>query len=39
MTRVTNDVDVLNELFTSGVVSIFGDILTLTGIIIAMLVD
>ena len=37
MTRVTNDVDVLNELFTSGVVSIFGDILTLTGIIIAML--
>ena len=38
MTRVTNDVDVLNELFTSGVISIFGDILTLTGIIIAMLV-
>lgn len=37
MTRVTNDVDVLNELFTSGVVSIFGDILTLTGIIVAML--
>jgi ATP-binding cassette subfamily B protein len=37
MTRVTNDVDVLNELFTSGVVSILGDILTLTGIIIAML--
>jgi ATP-binding cassette subfamily B multidrug efflux pump len=38
MTRVTNDVDVLNELFTSGVVSIFGDILTLSGITIAMLV-
>src|SRR5262245_58729098 len=38
MTRVTNDVDVLNELFTSGVVSIFGDILTLTGIIVAMLI-
>lgn len=38
MTRVTNDVDVLNELFTSGVVSIFGDILTLSGIMIAMLV-
>jgi ATP-binding cassette subfamily B protein len=37
MTRVTNDVDVLNELFTSGVVSIFGDILTLTGITVAML--
>lgn len=39
MTRVTNDVDVLNELFTSGVVSIVGDILTLTGIIIAMLLN
>lgn len=38
MTRVTNDVDVLNELFTSGVVSIFGDILTLSGIMIAMLI-
>ncbi len=37
MTRVTNDVDVLNELFTSGVVSILGDILTLLAIVIAML--
>src|SRR5262249_37189444 len=36
MTRVTNDVDVLNDLFTSGVVSIFGDVFTLTGIMIAM---
>ena len=32
MTRVTSDVDVLNELFTSGVVSIFGDAFTLFGI-------
>ena len=32
MTRVTTDVDVLNELFTSGVVSIFGDVFTLIGI-------
>ena len=32
MTRVTTDVDVLNELFTSGVVSIFGDAFTLLGI-------
>ena len=32
MTRVTTDVDVLNELFTSGVVSIFGDAFTLVGI-------
>ncbi len=29
MTRVTSDVDVLNDLFTSGVVTIFGDALTL----------
>lgn len=32
MTRVTSDVDVLNELFTAGVVSIFGDVFTLVGI-------
>ncbi len=37
VTRVTNDVNVLNELFSSGVVAVFGDILTLVGIIIAML--
>jgi ATP-binding cassette subfamily B protein len=36
MTRVTNDVDVLNEMFTSGVVAIFGDIFALVGIVIAM---
>ena len=29
MTRVTTDVDVLNDLFTAGVVSIFGDVFTL----------
>ena len=32
MTRVTTDVDALNELFTAGVVSIFGDAFTLVGI-------
>ena len=37
MTRVTSDVDVLNELFTAGVVSVFGDVFTLVGIM-AMLV-
>jgi len=37
VTRVTNDVNVLNELFSSGVVAVFGDILTLVGIVIAML--
>ena len=37
MTRVTTDVDVLNDLFTSGVVSIFGDIFTLAGIMIVLM--
>ena len=36
MTRVTNDVDVLNELFSSGVVAMFGDLFALVGIIVAM---
>ncbi len=36
MTRVTTDVDALNELFTSGVISIFGDICTLGGIVITL---
>src|SRR5439155_6632989 len=36
MTRVTNDVDVLNELFTAGVVAVFGDVFALIGIVIAM---
>jgi ATP-binding cassette, subfamily B, multidrug efflux pump len=37
MTRVTSDVDVLNEMFTSGVVTVFGDIFTLVGIMAVML--
>ncbi|HET8712502.1 MAG TPA: ABC transporter ATP-binding protein [Gemmatimonadales bacterium] len=37
MTRVTTDVDVLNDLFTSGLVSVFGDVFTLAGIMIVML--
>ena len=37
MTRVTTDVDVLNDLFTSGVVSVFGDLFTLVGIMVVML--
>jgi ATP-binding cassette subfamily B protein len=36
MTRVTTDVDALNELFTSGVISVFDDIFTLSGIIISL---
>ena len=37
MTRVTSDVDVLNDLFTSGVVTVFGDVFTLVGIMGVML--
>ncbi len=37
MTRVTTDVDVLNEMFTSGVVTLLGDILVLLGILGAIL--
>jgi ATP-binding cassette subfamily B multidrug efflux pump len=37
MTRVTSDVEVLNEMFTSGVVTIFGDIFTIGAIVTAML--
>lgn len=33
MTRVTTDVDALNDLFTAGFVAIFGDIFVLAGII------
>jgi ATP-binding cassette, subfamily B, multidrug efflux pump len=38
MTRVTSDVEVLNELFSSGVVTIFGDVFTLLLIVTAMFV-
>ncbi len=37
MTRITNDVETLNELFSSGVVSVFGDVFTLLFIVVAML--
>ncbi len=37
MTRVTSDVEALNQMFTQGVVSIFGDIFLLTGIVGIML--
>ncbi len=38
MTRVTTDVQVLNEMFASGVVTIFGDIFTLVGIIVVLFI-
>jgi len=37
MTRITNDVETLNELFSSGLVTVFGDIFTLVFIVAAML--
>ena len=37
VTRVTTDVDVLNDLFASGVVAIFGDIFSLFSIVVVML--
>ena len=36
MTRVTTDVDALNDLFTAGFVAIFGDIFVLVGIVVAL---
>src|SRR5713226_6762563 len=37
VTRVTTDVDALNEMFTAGVVSIFEDVFVLAGIVAIML--
>ena len=37
MTRITSDVETLNELFSSGVVAVFGDLFTLAFILSAML--
>jgi ATP-binding cassette, subfamily B, multidrug efflux pump len=37
MTRVLNDVEAINELFTSGAVAIVGDVVTLTGVVVILL--
>jgi ATP-binding cassette subfamily B protein len=37
MTRVTSDVETLNELFSSGVVTVFGDLFTIAAIMVMML--
>lgn len=37
VTRATSDIQALNELFTSGVVAIFGDVIMLAGIVVIML--
>jgi ATP-binding cassette subfamily B multidrug efflux pump len=36
VTRVTTDVDALNEMFTAGIVSIFGDLMVLFGIVVVL---
>jgi len=38
MTRVLTDVEAINELFTSGAMAVVGDVLTLGGIVVLMLV-
>jgi ATP-binding cassette subfamily B multidrug efflux pump len=38
MTRVTSDVETLNEVFSSGLVTVFGDVFTLAAIMVMMLV-
>jgi ATP-binding cassette, subfamily B, multidrug efflux pump len=37
LTRLTNDVDALGEMFTSGAISIVGDLITLSFLIVSML--
>jgi ATP-binding cassette subfamily B protein len=39
MTRVTSDVETLNELFSSGVVTVFGDVFTIIAIVVMLLVE
>ncbi|MBI4013023.1 MAG: ABC transporter ATP-binding protein [Candidatus Rokubacteria bacterium] len=37
MTRILNDVEAIGELFTSGVLAVVGDLLTLAGVVVVML--
>jgi ATP-binding cassette subfamily B protein len=37
VTRITNDIDALNEVITQGVVAVFGDLVTLVGIVAIMI--
>lgn len=37
MTRILNDGEAIQELFTSGLVALLGDVLTLTGVVVVML--
>jgi ATP-binding cassette subfamily B protein len=37
MTRVLNDVEAINEMFASGAVAVVGDVVTLTGVVVVLL--
>ncbi len=39
MTRITNDVDALNQLFTSGAITLLGDVFTIVTILVILLVE
>ena len=39
MTRVTTDIETLNDMFSAGIVAIFGDIFALTGIVAFMIAE
>jgi ATP-binding cassette subfamily B multidrug efflux pump len=39
LTRITNDVDALNDLFTSGTVTLIGDVMTLVGIVVILFLE
>jgi ATP-binding cassette subfamily B multidrug efflux pump len=39
MTRITNDVDAINQLFTSGAITLLGDVFTILTIIVILLVE
>ncbi|HEY7781975.1 MAG TPA: ABC transporter ATP-binding protein [Ktedonobacterales bacterium] len=39
MTRITNDVDAINQLFTSGAITLLGDIFTIAAILVILVVE
>ncbi len=39
MTRITNDVDAINQLFTSGAITLLGDVFTIVTILVILLVE
>lgn len=39
MTRITNDVDAINQLFTSGAITLLGDVFTILTILVILLIE